>query len=72
MSLHEKKHCPRCAAVFVCESTRIEMCQCTQIELTTEELEYNNKVYQGCLCLACLKALRTEFNQIASRENEKC
>lgn len=69
MPQHEKKQCPRCKKGFECKSGSVLLCQCSEIEMTSEQLEYTNTKYDDCLCLACLKELRTEFNALSHHEN---
>ena len=71
MPQHEKKQCPRCNNGFECKTGSILLCQCSKIELTAEQLEYCNTQYDDCLCLSCLKELRTEYNTLAHSEKIK-
>ena len=68
MPKHEKKSCPRCHTEFECKTGSILLCQCSQIEMSAEQLEYSNSQYDDCLCLSCLKELRTEYNGLAHRK----
>lgn len=68
MPQHEIKQCPRCAAEFECKSGSVLLCQCSEVELTEEQLEYCKTQYNHCLCLACLKELRSEYNQLMHQE----
>ncbi len=69
MPNHEKKSCPRCQREFECKTGSILLCQCSQIEMTAEQLEYSHSQYTDCLCLACLKELRVEYNGLIHRKN---
>lgn len=71
MSLHEKKQCPRCKGGFECKSGSILQCQCSKTEMSTEQLEYTRVRYDECLCLACLKELRSEYNFLSHNKNIK-
>ena len=71
MPKHEKKQCPRCSAEFECKTGSILLCQCSKIEMTAEQLEYSNTQYDDCLCLSCLKDLRTEFNVLSHSKKIK-
>jgi len=71
MPKHEKKQCPRCSTEFECKTGSILLCQCSKIEMTAEQLEYSNSQYDDCLCLSCLKELRTEFNLLSYYKNIK-
>lgn len=73
MQEHEKKQCPRCSAEFVCKTGSVLLCQCSQVELTEKQLEYCKTQYHDCLCLHCLKELRSEYNQLMHHEKiKKC
>jgi len=69
MPNHETKQCPRCEGGFECKSGSVLLCQCSNIELTTEQLEYINTQYSDCLCIACLHDLRSEFNTLSYTKN---
>ena len=71
MPNHEKKQCPRCSAEFECKTGSILLCQCSKIEMTAEQLEYSSTQYDDCLCLSCLKDLRTEFNTLSHSKKIK-
>jgi len=62
MSLHEKKYCPRCNAIFVCKPGNIAQCQCYGIGFTAEERQRLDMHYDDCLCRNCLDALKNEFS----------
>ena len=65
MPKHEKKQCPRCSKEFECKTGSILLCQCSKVEMSAEQLEYSNTQYSDCLCLSCLKELRTEYNSLS-------
>ena len=69
MPKHEIKQCLRCQADFECKSGSINLCQCSKIELSAEQLEYLSLKYDGCLCLDCLKILKNEFNTLSPLSN---
>jgi cysteine-rich CWC protein len=71
MPKHEKKQCPRCLTEFECKTGSILLCQCSKIEMSAEQLEYSNCQYDDCLCLSCLKELRSEFNVLSHYKNIK-
>ena len=71
MPKHEKKHCPRCESEFECKTGSILLCQCSQIEMTAEQLEYSCTQYNDCLCLSCLQNLRTEYNTLSHSQKIK-
>lgn len=55
-------NCPRCKQVFVCKPENISECDCTKIPLSTEEYRFISSQYTVCLCNACLKDLKKEYN----------
>lgn len=71
MPKHEKKQCPRCSSEFECKTGSILLCQCSKIEMSVEQLEYTSTKYSDCLCLSCLKELRSEYNVLSHTENIK-
>jgi hypothetical protein len=38
------------------------LCQCQTVYLTPEHLEYVSEQYTDCLCAACLKVVRAEYD----------
>lgn len=71
MNKHEQKYCPRCAIVFECKVGNITQCQCSNIDLGVEEQTYIGFLYQDCLCAACIKVLRAEYNRNKFKERLK-
>ena len=61
MRKHEQKRYPRCQALFECRSGSILLCQCQTVYLEPEHLEYVSERYTDCLCAACLKRVRAEY-----------
>lgn len=57
---HEAKDCPRCGREFECKSGSIDQCQCSQLHVSTEALEYVMRLYDDCLCATCLAVLSRE------------
>lgn len=55
MSKHEIKTCPRCGASFECKANRVERCDCLDVVLSVQALEYLSEHYSDCLCVACLR-----------------
>jgi hypothetical protein len=49
--------CPRCGGGFHCGVRDTAPCPCTGIRLDAEQLVALRVRYDGCLCLACLRAL---------------
>ncbi|MCF6257572.1 MAG: cysteine-rich CWC family protein [Gammaproteobacteria bacterium] len=59
---HETRHCPRCNTEFECKAGSILLCQCQTVYLSPEQTEYVSTQFDGCLCVTCLQALRSEYN----------
>ena len=68
MRKHEQRHCHRFQALFECKSGSILLCQCQTVYLTPAHLEYVSERYTDCLCAACLKALRAEYDIVQLTE----
>ncbi len=68
---HEEKYCSRCKTAFECKVGSIELCQCSEVVLDNEELEYIHKLYENCLCAKCMKALKTEYRNQNLQEKLK-
>ena len=69
MPQHENKKCPRCSTSFECKTGSILLCQCSQVEMTAEQLEYSSTQYDDCLCRSCLEDLRSEYNTFSYNKN---
>lgn len=69
MAHHEKKNCPRCNARFECKMGSITLCQCATVELSKDEWEYINLKYDDCLCAQCLKALKSEYQNVKHQQS---
>ena len=61
---HELVNCPRCQRHFECRVGSINLCQCQAVALNTEQRQYIESQYTGCLCAECLVELRTAYNRI--------
>ena len=59
MNLHEQKYCQRCNATFECKVGSINLCQCSQIELTENTKAYLQQNYFDCICINCLRELQS-------------
>ena len=64
MHKHEDKICGNCGIAFECKVGNITQCQCYEVCLSNEEQQYISKQFTGCICINCIKALRTEYNTI--------
>ncbi len=53
--------CAKCNLQFFCTADDIDKCQCTQIKLCNEAINYIKNTYQSCLCLACLTQINNSF-----------
>lgn len=71
MPSHEQKQCPRCSSLFECKSGSVLLCQCQTVYLASEHLDFINRHYTDCLCAACLKAVRTEFDNRKLRDKPR-
>ncbi|RFS19732.1 hypothetical protein DVR12_21785 [Chitinophaga silvatica] len=63
MPCHETITCPRCQSLFECRVGTILRCQCQEVVLSEEELEYIRQEFSGCLCADCLRELKTAFKK---------
>lgn len=63
MQPETKNHniCERCQNQFICNPTNIATCDCSKIELSTQEISYIAKRYSNCVCNTCLLHLKDEF-----------
>lgn len=58
---HEIISCERCGLRIECKANNYTQCQCAQVQLSLNETQYISESYDGCLCAACLIALREEY-----------
>ncbi|MGN7202779.1 cysteine-rich CWC family protein [Pedobacter sp. SAFR-022] len=61
MSKHEIISCERCTARMECKANSYSKCQCANIQLTVNEVQYIAELYDGCLCVKCLHDLQLEY-----------
>lgn len=59
---HEHKYCPRCHEVFECKVGSILICQCTTVILNDAERSYIRSEFEDCLCVNCMRELRTAYH----------
>ncbi|WP_126456992.1 cysteine-rich CWC family protein [Sulfuriflexus mobilis] len=62
MAVNTQQTCPRCQRHFPCRPEAIATCQCRTVELNEAQRRLIRGRYQGCLCAACLQALRDEID----------
>ncbi|HEY8387566.1 MAG TPA: cysteine-rich CWC family protein [Parasegetibacter sp.] len=61
MPKHEPKKCPRCLEEFQCKVGDIANCECTTVNLSSEEKAFVEDRYNDCLCINCLKDLKQRY-----------
>ncbi|WP_317900217.1 cysteine-rich CWC family protein [Aurantibacillus circumpalustris] len=59
----EETNCPRCEKKFICNPNDISACNCSKVELTTEEYRFISSQFKICVCNVCLKDLKDEYNK---------
>ncbi len=67
MYKHEQKNCPRCGESFECKVGDIAHCQCSSIQLCEAETTFISSKYNDCLCIGCIKAMKSEFSVLQSK-----
>ena len=60
---HEIVRCDRCQAAFECKANAYTKCQCSNVQLTINEVQYISELYEGCLCARCLVELQQEYQR---------
>ncbi len=68
MFKNEVKLCPRCTKAFECKAGNIQDCECSQVELKQEQIDFIESQYNECLCKQCLFLLRQEHEIHLQRE----
>ncbi|NLR61316.1 cysteine-rich CWC family protein [Chitinophaga polysaccharea] len=63
MPCHETVTCPRCYRDFECRVGTILRCQCQEVPLTEDELDFIRQQYHGCLCADCLREMKIVFSE---------
>ncbi len=63
MCKYEYKICPQCSKTFECSAGDICKCVCFTVKLNDVERDFLAGSYTGCLCAACLQAVRTAYQQ---------
>ena len=62
MTKHELIECPACSQMFECKQGSITICQCSNIQLSREQLAYIAERWEGCLCLSCLEDIKQQWS----------
>ena len=60
--IYEDKICGGGGVVFECKVSNITKRRCYDITLNNEEYKYTGKQFAVCICINCIKLLRTEYN----------
>ncbi|TKB95253.1 cysteine-rich CWC family protein [Pedobacter cryophilus] len=58
---HEIIACERCGQKIECKANNYTQCQCSQVQLSLNEVQYISENYEGCMCAKCLLALKEEY-----------
>lgn len=67
MTKHEIIGCERCGARIECKANSFTKCQCSEVQLTLDEMEYISTTFDGCLCANCLLELQQTYQQIEAQ-----
>lgn len=67
MCKHEEKYCPCCNAKFECKVGDIAHCQCNDVQLNEEQIKFIAEKFTDCLCAACMKAMKSEYNILQTK-----
>lgn len=63
MVKHEIIACERCGGRMECKANSFTKCQCSEVQLTHDEIEQIAEQYEGCLCALCLLDLQQAYRQ---------
>ena len=58
---HEIIACERCSERVECKANNYTQCQCSQVQLSLNEMQFISENYEGCLCANCLMELKEEY-----------
>ena len=61
---HEIISCDRCGARIECKANSYTKCQCSEVQLTINEVQYISENYEGCMCANCLLDLQSEYRDM--------
>jgi hypothetical protein len=53
--------CERCKKRIECKANSYTKCQCAEVRLTLNEVQYIAELFEGCLCANCLFELQLEY-----------
>lgn len=62
MCKHEEKNCAHCKTIFECKVGDISHCQCYDVKLSGDEMDFIARRYTDCLCAPCMQAMKREFH----------
>ncbi|MBD3748250.1 MAG: cysteine-rich CWC family protein [Sphingobacteriales bacterium] len=60
---HEVITCERCGDKIECKANNYTQCQCAQVSLNLNELQYISENYEECMCAHCLEELAKEYRE---------
>ena len=63
MTKHEIIPCERCGNRIECKANSYTKCQCSNVHLNINEIEYVSEIYEGCLCANCLSEMQLEYRE---------
>ncbi|WP_110309691.1 cysteine-rich CWC family protein [Dysgonomonas alginatilytica] len=64
------KTCPCCSSTFTCRVDKIELCNCTKLNLRDGVRQYIKTTYGNCLCFDCLKNLNDQFIKLSNEKTK--
>ena len=65
------KVCPNCLLTFRCRVDKIEVCNCSKLNLATGVREHIKNTYGNCLCFDCLKMINDKFAVLSVDKTEE-
>jgi len=63
MTKHEIINCDRCGKRIECKANAYTKCQCSDVQLTLNEVQYISENFEGCMCADCLRDLQLEYKE---------
>jgi len=64
MTKHEIIACERCGKRIECKANAYTKCQCSNVQLTLNEVQYISENFDGCMCANCLRDLQVEYKEV--------